>query len=210
MDLLLHPTYLPNIATFASIVQNNVIWETCDNYQKQTYRNRAYICTDQGKFMLNIPIKHVGGTEGRQKYKDVKLDNDYRWQRQHWRTLQTAYRTSPFFEYFEDDLEPLYTGNYSYLLDFNLKAIDIIASCLQTNIKSGKTDIYEQHPEAVVDGRFLVQAKKAIHIQQKNYIQVFNDKHDFIENCSVLDLLFNEGTASLDYLTNQNLDFLNA
>jgi hypothetical protein len=209
MDLLLHPTYFPDIATFAALVQNNIIWEICDNYQKQTYRNRAFICTDQGKFMLNIPIKHVGGKEGRQKYKDVKLDNDYRWQRQHWRTLQTAYRTSPFFEYYEDDLAPLFMNHYSYLLDFNLKAIDCIANCLGYNMDARLTQVYETKPKAIIDARFLVHAKKSISIQQKIYMQVFSDRHGFIENCSVLDLLFNEGTSSLDYLMNQNLDFLN-
>lgn len=210
MDLLLHPTYLPDIATYATLVQNKIIWEVCDNYQKQTYRNRAFICTDQGKFMLNIPIKHVGGMEGRQKYKDVKLDNDYRWQRQHWRTLQTAYRTSPFFEYYEDDLSPLFMKDYSYLLDFNLKAIEIIANCLQFNLYTSQTKVYELKPPENFDARFLVQAKKSISMQQKVYMQVFKDRHGFIKNCSILDLLFNEGTSSLDYLLNQNLDFLNA
>ncbi|WP_019668554.1 WbqC family protein [Eudoraea adriatica] len=210
MTLLLHPTYLPNIATFATLVQNSIIWEVCDNYQKQTYRNRAFICTDQGEFMLNIPIKHVGGKEGRQKYKDVKLDNDYRWQRQHWRTLQTAYRTSPFFEYYEDDLAPVFMKNHSYLLDFNLFAIDIIAGCLQFKNNRRYTELYESIPKGVLDARFLVNAKKTINIKQKDYTQVFISRHGFIENCSVLDLLFNEGPASLDYLMNQNLDFLNA
>ncbi|MBT8292480.1 MAG: WbqC family protein [Eudoraea sp.] len=210
MDVLLHPTYLPNIATFATLFQNTIIWEVCDNYQKQTYRNRAFICTDQGKFMLNIPIKHVGGKEGRQKYKEVKLDNDYRWQRQHWRTLQTAYRTSPFFEYYEDELAPIFMNKYKYLLDFNLNTIDIIAGCLQLQVNKRYTDHYELNPQGVFDARFLVNAKKTIDINQKSYMQVFNTRHGFIENCSVLDLLFNEGPASLDYLMNQNLDFLNA
>lgn len=210
MDVLLHPTYLPNIATFATLFQNTIIWEVCDNYQKQTYRNRAFICTDQGKFMLNIPIKHVGGKEGRQKYKEVKLDNDYRWQRQHWRTLQTAYRTSPFFEYYEDDLAPIFMNKYQYLLDFNLKTIDIIGNCLQFKVNKRYTEHYELNPKGVCDARFLVNAKKPIDINQKSYMQVFNTRHGFIENCSVLDLLFNEGPASLDYLMNQNLDILNA
>ncbi|MGB5226783.1 MAG: WbqC family protein, partial [Eudoraea sp.] len=137
-------------------------------------------------------------------------DNDYRWQRQHWRTLQTAYRTSPFFEYYEDDLAPLFMNNYSYLLDFNLYAIDIISNCLQFKINSKQTDVYELNAKTVFDARFLVHAKKTINMRQKSYMQVFNARHGFIENCSVLDLLFNEGTASLDYLMNQNLDFLNA
>ena len=101
MKLLLHPGYFPNIANFAAIVQNDICWEVMGNYQKQTFRNRCYICTDLGIHMLNIPIKHVRNNKGKQRYGDVKMDNDYPWQRQHWRTLETAYRTSPFFEFFK-------------------------------------------------------------------------------------------------------------
>ena len=96
MKILLHPTYFPSIATFAAMVQHDVIWEACDNFQKQTYRNRCYISTDKGKHMLNIPIKHTGEKEGRQKYIDVRTENSYNWKKEHWRTLETAYRTSPF------------------------------------------------------------------------------------------------------------------
>ncbi|MGB5355697.1 MAG: WbqC family protein, partial [Eudoraea sp.] len=86
MDVLIHPSYLPNIASFAAISQKKILWEVHDNYQKQTYRNRSYICTDQGRFMLSIPIIHKGKEQGRQLYKDVELENTSRWQRQHWRT----------------------------------------------------------------------------------------------------------------------------
>ncbi|MEM7382558.1 MAG: WbqC family protein, partial [Bacteroidota bacterium] len=91
--VLLHPVYFPNIYTFGLITKQQISWEVSDNYQKQTYRNRCYIATDQGKHLLSIPIKHVGGEQGRQLTKDVRLENAYSWQRQHWRTLQTAYRT---------------------------------------------------------------------------------------------------------------------
>ena len=113
MKVLLHPTYFPNIVTLAVMVNYNAIWEAEDNYQKQTYRNRCHISTDQGRHILTVPIKHVGGTSGRQKYKDVKIDNGYRWQQQHWRTLQTAYRTSAFFEFYEDELAPLFEKEFT-------------------------------------------------------------------------------------------------
>ena len=119
MKLILHPTYFPNVRTMAGLVQNQVVWEVEDNYQKQTYRNRCYICTDQGKHLLSIPIEHVGGDQGRQKYKDVRLKNDYPWQRQHWRTLQTAYRTSAFFEYYEDEVAPLFENEYENKSKYN-------------------------------------------------------------------------------------------
>lgn len=208
VKILLHPTYFPNIATFAVIVQNDVCWEIQDNYQKQTYRNRNYICTDRGKHLLSIPIQHLGTNQGHQKYKDVKLENSYKWQRQHWRTLQTAYRTSPFFEFYEDEMSLLYTKEYTFLLDFNLKTIETICDCLQLKMPTNKTIRYEPQLGEMNDGRFLASSKKEISLQQRKYAQVFDDRHEFVKNTSVLDLLFNEGTNAPTYLQHQNLGFL--
>lgn len=210
MKALLHPAYIPNIATFAIIAQNEVQWEVFDNFQKQTYRNRAYICTDRGKLMLNVPIKHVGKGQGRQLYSDVKVENDYKWQRQHWRALQTAYRTSPYFEFYEDEIAPLYTKTYTHLLDYNLKCIEIICECLQIDVPSLKTEKFEIEQNEVLDMRHLAAAKKKIEFVQPQYVQVFGDRHGFIKNVSTLDLLFNEGTNALSYLKNLQIAPQNA
>lgn len=207
---LLHPAYIPNIATFAILVQNSICWEVFDNFQKQTYRNRAYICTDRGKLMLNIPIRHVGTNQGRQLYKDVLVENDYNWQRQHWRTLQTAYRTSPYFEFYEDEIAPLYTETYSHLLDYNLKSIEIICACLQLEMPSIKTQRYNAAAETTKDFRVLIDAKRKPNLIQTEYNQVFSDRHPFIENVSILDLIFNEGPNAVTYLKNIKLDTINA
>jgi len=207
---LLHPSYIPNIATFAVISQSEICWEVWDNFQKQTYRNRAYICTDRGSLMLNIPIQHVGKNQGRQLYKDVKVENEYKWQRQHWRALQTAYRTSPYFEFYEDEIAPLYTKSYAHLLDYNLKSIEIICGCLQIEMPQLKTGRFELQPTNFIDCRYLVAAKKKVKLVQPKYTQVFGDRHGFIENASVLDLLFNEGPNALSYLKNLNVSTSNA
>ena len=208
MPILLHPSYFPSIPTMAVIAQHSVIWETWDNYQKQTYRNRCYICTDQGRLMLNIPIKHVGGTQGRQLYRDVQLDNSYPWQRNHWRTLETAYRASPFFEFFEEDLAPLFAREHRFLLDFNLATIEMVCSCIDIIFPKDRTERYELKPADLKDGRFLVNAKEFIKVEQKPYSQVFMERHGFIENLSILDLLFNEGPAARSYLEELNLENL--
>ncbi len=210
MKTLLHPAYIPNILTFATIAQSEVHWEVEDNFQKQTFRNRAHICTDRGKLMLNIPIKHVGKNQGRQKYKEVKIENDYNWQRQHWRTLQTAYRTSPFFEYYEDDIAPLYGEAYDFLLDYNLKTIAVLCDCMQIDMPFFKTEKYRSNPTDIIDARFLINAKKEAALDFPEYNQVFGDRHGFIKNCSILDLLFNEGTNAMTYLKNISLDQLDA
>ena len=211
MKTLLHPTYFPNIATLATLVQHEVIWEVVDNYQKQTYRNRCVICTDRGQHFLSIPIKHVGGDQGRQKYKEVRLDNDYQWQRQHWRTLQTAYRTSPFFEFYEDDIAPLYERTYEFLMDFNFETLRVISECLQIELPKTRTTLYNKEvPQDMLDARFLVRCKNEPEFVQEEYVQVFGDRHGFIKNTSILDLLFNEGTNALTYLNQFNTAFLNA
>lgn len=205
MPVLLHPAYFPNIYTFAILLQQKIIWEVWDNYQKQTYRNRCYICTDQGKLMLNIPIQHVGGREGRQLYRDVRIDYSENWPRQHWRTLQTAYRTSPFFEYYEDDLAPLFEAKEKYLLDFNLRTVALICECLQIPFPDNKTSSYLKSVNDILDARGLVHAKGERTLLQEPYIQVFGDRHGFIRNLSILDLLFNEGSRAADYLSQQKL-----
>jgi len=209
MPLLLHPGYFLNIANFVALATNDVCWEVSDNYQKQTYRNRSYIAADTGKLMLTIPIKHIGrGTK--QQYKDVKVDNDYPWQRQHWRTLETAYRTSAFFEFYEDEIRPLYAKKHQFLLDFNLETTACICDFLQLDMPTLKTTSYEKEPTDCIDGRFLIKAKNNINFKQENYFQVFNDRNGFIENCSILDLLFNEGTNTLSYLQQHLIDYANA
>lgn len=208
MKILVHPSYFPSIVTFAAIAQNEVVWEAHDNFQKQTYRNRCYICTDKGKHMLNIPIKHVGGKEGRQKYADVTMDNTYNWKKEHWRTLETAYRSSPFFEFYEDELKPLFEDDASSLFDFNLKTIQVVGDCLGMQIPQQTTEQFELDPTNIVDVRFLVDAKKEKQSKLEVYPQVFEERHRFISNLSILDLLFNEGTNALTYLKKQPLDFI--
>ncbi|BDW93263.1 hypothetical protein MACH07_20950 [Flagellimonas marinaquae] len=206
MKILLHPSYFPSIATFAAIAQYEVVWEAHDNFQKQTYRNRCYISTDKGKHMLNIPIKHVGGKEGRQKYADVVMENSYNWKKEHWRTLETAYRTSPFFEFYEDDLKTLFTGPDESLFRFNQKTISCIADCIGIKVPNETTDRYQTAPKNLIDARFLVNAKKEQVWEMETYTQVFEERHNFIPNLSVLDLLFNEGTNTLSYLKSFPLD----
>ncbi|SNZ00388.1 WbqC family protein [Flagellimonas pacifica] len=210
MKTTLHPSYFPSITTFAVIVQKDVVWEAHDNFQKQTYRNRCYICTDRGKHMLNIPITHVGGKDGRQKYRGVEIDNSSNWQKQHWRTLETAYRTSPFFEFYEDDLRSLFKEPVQSLYNFNLETINVLCECLGVQSPSMFTNTFEKTTSNTYDARFLVEAKKPLDITTTPYSQVFEERHGFVPNLSILDLLFNEGTNALDYLKNQPLDFLNA
>ncbi|TKD62477.1 WbqC family protein [Flavobacterium sp. ASW18X] len=208
--IVLHPVCFPNIATLTTAIQHQGIWEAQDNFQKQTYRNRYHICTDQGKHTLTIPIQHIKKNEGRQKYSEVKIDNKEQWQRQHWRTLQTAYRTSPFFEFYEDELAPLFTKDYTYLIDFNFDTLRFFEDALSINLGFPKTETYHKTIEGHQDGRFLVNAKQQFPFNAPKYNQVFMDRHAFIPNTSALDLLFNEGPYTLSLLKEVDLSFLHA
>ena len=205
MNTLLHPTYFPSISHFVAIAQSeNVTFEVEDNFQKQTNRNRTYIYSPNGIQLLNIPIKH--SKENRQKTKDIKIEPEFDWQKQHFKSLETAYRSSPFFEFFEDDLRPIFDRKYIFLLDLNFEVLEIVLKCMRMKVDFGKTLEYfhEIGDNSVIDLRHLVEGKKDNSTFQ-NYTQVFDDKYGFINNLSVLDLLFNEGKYAMDYLKEQTL-----
>ena len=204
MKTLIHPTYFPSIAHFVAIANTDeLVFETDDNFLKQTYRNRAYVYGANGKLTLNIPVIH--SQKNRQKYRDVKIFNEEKWQSLHWKSLLSAYRTSPFFEYYEDELQPLFEMKTDFILDFNLKCFETITECLQLDVNTSKTETYQEAPADTNDFRFLVHAKKEQPQNFETYTQVFSNKHGFIPNLSILDLLFNEGPNALNYLESQTI-----
>jgi WbqC-like protein family len=202
---LLFPTYFPSISHFVAMVQSeNVMFEIDDNFQKQTNRNRTYIYSPNGVQLLNIPVKH--SKTAHQKTKDIQIETEFDWQKQHFKSLEAAYRSSPFFEYFEDDLRPIFEKKHNYLLDLNFETLDFITKSLRLKLDYDKTTEYfrEVDPNIFTDFRILADGKKDKAVFE-NYKQVFDDKHGFINNLSVLDLLFNEGKFALDYLKKQDL-----
>ncbi|WP_108801763.1 WbqC family protein [Aquimarina sp. Aq107] len=206
-NVLLHPMYFGSISQYAVIAQSDsIIFENEDNYQKQTYRSRNYIYGANGKLLLTIPIKHSGDkSNNKQLYKDVKIENEFKWQLLHWKSIESAYRTSPFFEYYEDEMIHLFEKRKDFLLDFNYECMEVIQDCLQLDVSYTKTLTYQKEVETVIDLRTLINAKKEKQYELSSYIQVFSDKYGFIPNLSILDLLFNEGTNALTYLEEQQI-----
>ncbi len=199
--LLLYPTYFPSISHFVAMAHSDqVVFEVEDNFQKQTNRNRMYIYSPNGKQMLNIPVKH--SSTAHQKTKDVRIETAFGWQKLHFRSLEAAYRSSPFFEYFEDAIEPIFSKRYEFLLDLNLEAIDIVSRCLKMDLSYSETSEYFHEVPDDNDLRFLANGKKDLS-QFEEYTQVFGDRHGFLNNLSILDLLFNEGRHAVDYLRRQ-------
>lgn len=201
MNILIHPTYFPSISHYTAIAQaNNLTFEVEDNFQKQTNRNRMYIYGPNGLQMLNIPIKHSKGVH--QKYKDIKIENAFGWQKIHFKSLEAAYRTSPFFEYFEDDFRPIFEKEHHFLMDLNFQIFEIINDCIGLPSNFNKTEEYFHKTTDFQDYRFLANGKKDAFINE-SYTQVFEEKHGFLPNLSILDLLFNEGRYAKDYLSQQ-------
>ena len=149
--------------------------------------------------------RQVDNQKNRQKYSEVKIANTYKWQDNHWKSLESAYRTSPFFEFYADELQPLFTETFDTILEFNLKCFELICDCLQLELDYSKTEVYDKEPKNTIDYRALVNAKKETIIPLKPYTQVFKAKHGFINNLSILDLLFNEGTNAVSYLKSQTI-----
>jgi len=202
--VLFIPTYFSPISQYVALFQNDeIIFEVEDNYQKQTYRNRCNIYGANGKLQLNIPIVH-SKKETRQKTKDIRIDQSERWQQLHLRSIQTAYRSSPYFEFYVDDLLPLYEGNQKFLQDFNLKCHVFLMDALQEDITYTKTNEYEVTPK-IKDMRFLANARKEASYNFDKYTQVFDDRFGFIPNLSILDLLFMEGPNAVTYLQEQTI-----
>lgn len=201
MNTLLIPTYFPSISQFVAMAKADaIVFEVEDNFQKQTNRNRTYIYSPNGIQMLNIPIKH--SKERHQSTKDVQLETAFDWQKQHFKSLEAAYRTSPFFEYFEDALQPIFSKKYIFLMDLNFETISIVSKCLGMKLEFEKTTEYFHDATNFIDFRNLANGKKDTSTFAP-YTQVFGEKHGFINNLSILDLLFNEGRFALDYLKEQ-------
>lgn len=204
---LFTPTYFSPISQYAAIVKSNeeVVFEVEDNFQKQTYRNRCYIYSANGKQLLNIPVKHKN-TSSRKKTKDALIENDFPWQREHFKSLQSAYKSSPFFEYFEDDLANLFSKKHKYLLDLNIDTYLFVTDAIEIATKFSKTTLYETTP-TLKDFRNFENAKAKHPIKLEAYVQVFDDKHGFIPNLSILDLLFMEGGNTFSILEKISINF---
>ena len=202
--MLLHPTYFPNIAHFVALIKSKeVVFEVCDNYQKQTYRNRSDIYSANGKLSLSVPVSYT--QKLRQKTKDVLISSVDDWQSKHLKSFDSAYRMSPFYEFYIDDLMPIFKTEFKYLLDLNLKCFELLTKALELEISTRLSEDFTIPDNSSYDFRNLVNTKKNNAFQFNKYTQVFTEKHGYINNLSILDLLFNEGPNAVNYLESQTL-----
>ncbi|NGM63863.1 WbqC family protein [Sphingobacterium sp. SGR-19] len=199
-SLLLPAFYLPPVSYFHIIQQYNqpLLIERCEHYVKQTYRTRTKIATANGVLDLIVPILH--GVKEHIPMKDIRINYDFNWQRLHWLSIQTAYRSSPYFEYYEDDFAWFYAQRHDFLIDFNIEQLQLLLKCMKINRSITFTETYISTVEPL-DYREVIHPKKPSLLEQpKPYYQVFEEKHGFLPDLSVVDLLFNQGPQSKNYL----------
>jgi hypothetical protein len=191
--------YLPPVEYFTQLNAYNpdFVIEKHEHFPKQTYRNRANIYSPDGILTLVVPV--VKGSKVHTPVKDVKISYDFSWQRLHWMSLQACYRRSAYFEYYEDDLSPFYEKKETFLFDYNDQLLRLLLKLLKIKSEINYTESYEAEYHSLTDFRQNIHPKKVSGFEQKPYFQVFEERHGFMKNLSIVDLLFNQGPQSINY-----------
>lgn len=193
---------------FAQLSKGKVIIESYSHYTRQTYRNRYHIMAANGPLSLTVPVEKE---KNKKVYdKDVKIAYHTPWQHNHWHSLVSAYNSSPFFQFYADELEPFFTKKHTRLLDFNLDSTRLICELIGINVEINFTeDFFDSPKNDSLDLREHIHPKKAINAELTGtstipYKQVFDERHGFQPNLSILDLLFNKGPEASLILDEMN------
>ncbi len=193
--------YLPPISYFSGLkdFEGNFLIEKEEHFPKQTYRNRARIYSPNGILDLIIPV--IRGANAHTSIKDVRISNDFNWQRLHWKSLESCYRNSAYFEYYEDELANFYHQKFEFLFDYNLELLQWILKQLKKDTRLDFTSEYVKEIPAELDFRTKLHFKNEVILpDSKPYFQVFDDREGFKPNLSIADLLFNQGPQSRSYI----------
>lgn len=204
MNYLLSSACLPNAEYMSIILLGGTVWiEAAETFQKQSYRNRTMIQSPNGIQVLSVPV--CRDTRHNVPVREIRISDDHPWQRMHWRSLESCYRSSPYFEFFEHQLRPFYEKPQTSLFDYNLEWM--LALCRMMGVKDPDirlTEDYIQPQEAagagLIDLRGLIHPKKEALSQSAPYTQLFAPEGVFIPRLSFADLLFNEGRNSINWL----------
>lgn len=203
-SVLLSSLYLAPIQYYSAIFRaRDVAIEVCDNFQKQSYRNRCIIAAANGALTLSIPVEKPKDMK-KCKMKDIRVSDHGNWQHLHWNAIISAYNSTPFFDYYKDDFVKFYEKKTTFLHDLNEELRTLICKLLQieTPIRT-TTSFLKESPDDTKDLREVIHPKidwRESDFDAKPYYQVFSNKNGFIENMSIIDLLFNMGNESRLYL----------
>lgn len=204
--VLLGSAYFPPVDYFVAMANSaSAEIEQCESYVKQSYRNRCKIFACDGVLSLTIPVLNLGNNA---PVRDIRIDYSKKWLLQHKRALVSAYMSSPFFEYYQDDIFRVLDKGEKFLFDLNMELTQVLMENIGIEKPVSLTREY-LHPASSADG--ITDLRESIHpkkgspvfgewANQKPYYQVFSGKYGFIPGLSVLDLLFNEGPEAETYL----------
>ena len=200
MKILSHSLYLAPIALYARLyAASGIIFDRESSFIKQTFRNRTIIATENGVQSLTIPIVH---TAGKQLMQDIRISEHGNWRHLHWNAMVSAYRKSPFFDYYADDFAHFYEERDGFLIDFNLRLHNVVCELLglERDVRFSSEETMERDKNEIEDIRLIAEPKECSNITAftlEPYYQVFASRHGFIPNISIVDLLFNMGPEAL-------------
>jgi hypothetical protein len=199
-EILVSTAYLPPVEYFSQIAgTGTILIEKEENYIKQTYRNRCYILSAHGPQSLSVPVYR--GSIHKTSVKDIKIDYSKRWQQVHTGAIRSSYGAAPFFMHYFEGLEKIINLGHSYLLDLNFDLLQLILNFLRLKKDISFTDHFTPEGSHPADFRYSIKPKKPASYQnQKTYFQVFEEMTGFVPQMSIIDLLFNMGPDSVNYL----------
>lgn len=202
-NVILSSAYIPPIQYFCKILQSKKVFiEQHDHYHKQSYRNRCHLYSPNGLQILTIPVKKTSGLKT--KVKNVEISYDENWHLNHIRSFEAAYRSSPYYEYYMPDIENMLKNKPRLLIDLNQDILTFFITTLEIESSINLTNEFKNHYD-FLDCRDKIHPKRNFNqedsgIEFNPYYQIFQEKHGFIHNLSIIDLLFNEGPNSLQIL----------
>ncbi|MDR0982239.1 MAG: WbqC family protein [Culturomica sp.] len=204
-QVILNTAYFPPVQFFGKLKKyRNVLIEQWEHYEKQSYRNRCIIMTANGIMQLTVPIRKPDTDNFFTK--DTEIDYSTNWQKIHFKAIESAYKRSPFYDYYIEDFMPFFTDKEKYLLTLNDKIIKKLVELIGLDVEISYSKDFIKQSEDYLDLRNVIHPKKSRRIAEDNdsiykpYYQTFNDRYTFVPNLSVLDLLFNMGPETADYL----------
>lgn len=203
MKLVLGSAYWPNIHYLYYVLNaDSICIDLHEHYQKQSYRNRTKILSANGELSLSIPVKNW---TDHAPVKAIEISYAEDWQKQHWRSITSAYKNSPYFDFLEDELRSFYDHEYQFLHEYNAEQLKWILRAFRLKKDISYSATYIEDPTFTdlreeIHPKKPIQDKRVAELLQQAYYQTFSDKMGFVPNLSVLDLIFNEGIKGHQYL----------
>ncbi|MBQ5720494.1 MAG: WbqC family protein [Alistipes sp.] len=191
--VILPSAYMPSVEYVARLLREECVIDLGENYIKRSERNRARILSANGVMPLTVHVEN--GNRPRQRMRDVKIDYSKRWQHQHWVSILSAYKSSPYFDHYAEELEPFYRREWRYLVDYNMEYLQSLLRLLGAKCEVRLSEQYVEAEQGDLDLR--PKHNEGSTFVAEPYFQVFSDRMPFEANLSVLDLLMCEGPAAV-------------